>query len=214
MTETYEAIVIGSGFGGAVSVCRLSKKWPGKVLVFERGKRYALGAFARTPHAFAHNLWNTKFEPRSRARPRALNKIEARGLFDIRNYKRMDVVLGAGLGGGSLIYANVFLEPPEQVFANGWPAGCRKSDLSRYYAVAKDVLGSRPIPQNDDERRRVVRTELFQSTARQMGRDSRLVDINVFFGNDFQNPLAPGLQQTNRYGAVQTSCVYCGECDT
>ena len=58
----------------------------------------------------------------------------------------MDVALGAGLGGGSLIYANVFLEPPDHVFDERRPASCKKPHLVSYYAVAKQVLGSRPIP--------------------------------------------------------------------
>jgi cholesterol oxidase len=209
----YEAVVIGSGFGGSVSACRLSKRWPGGVLLLERGKRYALGTYARTPHAFAHNLWSTKFDPRARTRPSGVSKIEARGLFDVRNYKHLDVVIGAGLGGGSLIYANVFMEPPEEVFAQGWPENLKRRDLLPYYAVAKEVLGSRRIPEFSDPRRRVLRTELYQRLARKLGRDSRTVDINVFFGSDPNHPLEPGMQQTNRYGALQTSCVYCGECD-
>lgn len=207
----YDAAVIGSGFGGAVCACRLSKKWPGSVLVLERGRRYALGTYPRSPHALAGAFWNTKSEPR--VRPRAFSKLEGHGLFDVRNYQKIDVVLSAGLGGGSLIYANVFLEPPETVFDNAWPASCRKRDLLPYYAVAKEVLGSRPIPQNADPRRRVLRTELFQQLAGQLGRTSQLLDLNVFFGNDFRNPLPPGVQQVNRYGALQTSCLYCGECD-
>ncbi|MGD0420655.1 MAG: GMC oxidoreductase [Xanthobacteraceae bacterium] len=141
-----------------------------------------------------------------------MTRIEQLGLFDVRNYKNMDVVLGAGLGGGSLIYANVFLEPPDEVFSDRWPKSCRKAQLQPYYQVCKGVLGARPIPPMQG-RRRIVRTELFQKVARQIGRDSRLVDINVFFGNDFANPLAPGVQDRNRYGALQTSCVYCAECD-
>ena len=64
MVEAYEAAVIGTGFGGAISACRLSKKWPGSVLVLERGKRYELGTFPRTPHAMARNFWNPAFEKR------------------------------------------------------------------------------------------------------------------------------------------------------
>ena len=61
--------------------------------------------------------------------------------------------------------------------------------------------------------RQMVRTELFQNIAHKMGRNSTLVDINVFFGNDFANPLPQGVQDRNHYGALQTSCTYCGECD-
>ncbi len=81
------------------------------------------------------------------------------GLFDIRMFKRMDVVLGAGLGGGSLIYANVFMEPPDNVFDNRWPEPCKKRYLEPYYRIAKEVLGARTIPQNGDPRRAIFRTE-------------------------------------------------------
>jgi cholesterol oxidase len=69
------------------------------------------------------------------------------------------------------------------------------------------------VPRNDDPRRRIVRTERFQEVAEKLGRSSKLTDINVYFGNDFANPLPIGEQDRNRYGALQTSCVYCGECD-
>ncbi len=210
MVDLHEAIVIGTGFGGAVNACRLSQKWPGGVLVLERGKRYELGTFPRTPHAMARNFWNPAFE--KRARPKAVARIRQHGLFDVRNYKKIDVVLGAGLGGGSLIYANVFLEPPDDVFASRWPQSCRKAQLMPYYRVCKEVLGARPIPPMQG-RRQIVRTELFNNVAQQMGRQSRVLDINVFFGNDFDAPLEPGVQAANRYGALQTSCTYCGECD-
>jgi cholesterol oxidase len=210
MADSYEAVIVGTGFGGSINACRLSKKWPGQVLVLERGKRYDLGSFPRTPHAMARNFWNPDFEKRDR--PDAISKIKQRGLFDVRNYGEIDVVLGAGVGGGSLIYANVFLEPPDQVFSARWPASCRKAQLQPYYRVCKEVLGARPIPPMAG-RRRIVRTELFQNTAPLLGRKSRLADINVFFGNDFANPLPPGVQDKNRYGALQTSCVYCAECD-
>ena len=212
MAERYEAIVIGTGFGGAVNAARLSKRWPGRVLVFERGKRYPMGSFPRSPHDTARNFWNVPVEGRRRPKSMPGDK-EEYGMWDIRNYRHMDVVLCAGLGGGSLIYANVFLEPPDHVFDERWPESCKKPQLGPYYAVAKRVLGSRPIPQNGDQRRKIIRTELFQKVAKELGRESKLVDINVFFGNDFSNPLEIGAQDRNRHGALQTSCVYCGECD-
>jgi cholesterol oxidase len=211
MDMDFEVLVIGSGFGGAILACRTAKKWPGRVLVLERGKRYPLGSFPRSPHAMADNFWNLPSE--DRARPAHVPGQQLHGMFDIRTYDKIDAVLCAGLGGGSLIYANVFLEPPEQVFERGWPAGWNKERLAPYYAVAKSVLGSRPIPQGGDPRRDIVRTRLFADVAQRQGRQSRLADINVFFGNDFNKPLDIGVQDKNRYGALQTSCVYCGECD-
>ena len=207
----YEVVVIGSGFGGAITACRTAKKWPGRVMVLERGKRYPMGSFPRTPHDMARNFWNLPIELRKRSR--RASPEEMHGLFDIRNYDNIDAVVCAGLGGGSLIYANVFLEPPEEVFAHGWPTSCTKETLQTYYQVAKSVLGARPIPQNADPRRRIIRTELFQEFAASQGRTSRLLDINVFFGKNFNNPTPIGVQEHNHYGALQTSCVYCAECD-
>lgn len=218
MEQSYEAIVIGTGFGGAITGCRLAKKWDqGRVLILERGKRYPMGSFPRKPHDFARNFWalidERKPRPHHVRKMLAARKEDSRGIFDVRNYKHIDVVIGAGLGGGSLIYANVFMIPPDEVFDARWPGTCRRNQLDPYYKIAKEVLGSRPIPLNGDPRRRIIRQELFAEVARKTGHKSDLVDINVFFGNDYQNPLPIGQQERNRYGALQTSCTYCGECD-
>src|SRR5581483_6568383 len=210
--RTYEMVVIGTGFGGAVVACRSAKKWVGDVLVLERGKRYPMGSFPRSPRGMSQNFWNVPFE--DRARPSHIaSQGQQHGLFDIRNGRHINAVLCAGLGGGSLIYANVFLEPPDQTFERGWPAGYGRSRLAPYYAVTRQVLGARPIPLNDDPRRRIRRAELFDEVARTEGRPRQWADINVFFGNDFDKPTPIGQQEKNRYGAIQTSCVYCGECD-
>lgn len=209
---TYEAIVIGSGFGGAINTCRLAKKWPGKVLLLERGKRYPMGSFPRSPHDMARNFWNLSSEERKRPNNIA-SQDETHGMFDVRSFDHIDALVCAGLGGGSLIYANVFLPPPEEVFDQRWPETCKKDALQPYYAVSKEVLGARPIPQNADPRRTIKRTQVFQEFAKAEQRESTLLDINVFFGNDFDRPLDIGVQDKNRYGALQTSCVYCAECD-
>lgn len=215
MTKTYEVIVIGSGFGGAITACRTAQKWPGKVAVIERGKRYPMGSFPRAPHDMARNFWNVPNENINR--PKAIKRMEeTHGMFDIRNYGKMDAVLAAGLGGGSLIYANVFLIPPDNIFEHfkdRWPKSAVKEKLLPYYQIAKGVLASRPIPDNHDPRRHVLRNQVFKDTAKKMGRNSFNVDLNVFFGNDFENPLEIGYQDVNRYGATQTSCIYCAECD-
>ncbi len=210
MQFDYEAIVIGSGFGGAITACRLAKKWPGKVMLLERGKRYPMGSFPRTVHGMSTNFWNITNPHES---SHMQGKQDMFGLFDIRRFEHMDAVVGSGLGGGSLIYANVFLQPPDQVFDHNWPDTCKKTALQPYFQAAKSVLGARPIPEQNSDDRRIIRTKLFQDFAKSDGRQSELVDINVFFGNDFDNPTDIGVQQTNRYGALQTSCVYCAECD-
>ena len=121
------AVVIGTGFGGAVAACRLSKRWPGQVVVLERGKRYPLGGFARSPERMATNFWNVPHE--ARPHPAKVAQ-EQTGLFDVRNYRHMTVVQAAGLGGGSLIYANVFMEPPDHVFTEHWPITVRHKSIT------------------------------------------------------------------------------------
>lgn len=213
----YEAIIIGSGFGGSINFCRLAQKWGNKVLLLERGRRYPMASFARSPKQIADSFWS--IDGNAVKRPKHIQDKKLRGLFDIRNYKKMDAVISAGLGGGSLIYANVFLEPPAHIFEQGWPAAINRDTLQPYYRVAKQVLGARPVPSwQTDPRRKIVRTELFQEFAAHDNRTSKLADICIFFGNDYsyngrEQPLAIGLQEKNRYGATQTSCTYCGECD-
>ena len=218
MEHFLEAVIIGSGFGGAINACRLATKWPGKVVVLERGRRYGLGEFPRSPEDFSKNFWSLTYPHARAARPRTIQQAAAKsggnlhGLYDVRSYSHLDVVVCAGLGGGSLIYANVFLIPPDQVWNERWPSSCRKAVLLPYYEVVKSVLGSRPIPINGDPRRKIERTRLFERAAAAVNRNSQLVDINVFFGDDFEHPTPIGVQQLNRFGALQTSCTYCGEC--
>jgi cholesterol oxidase len=203
---TLKAIVIGSGFGGAVMTCRLAARWPGEVLLLERGRRYPRGSFPRTPHELAHALWAPSLGDRGR------------GLFDVRNFRRMDVVTAAGLGGGSLIYANVFLPAPDWVLAR-WPATVQGPALRPYYDVARAVLGARPLPPSQGDPRRVVlRQQRLAEFARTRGRHTQAADLMVFFGSAYGNtgtlpPLPAGTTESNRYGAPQTSCTYCGECD-
>ncbi|MCK6390970.1 MAG: GMC oxidoreductase [Azonexus sp.] len=205
---TFKAVVIGSGFGGAVTCCRLAMKWPGEVLLLERGARYPKGSFPRSPKDFSENFWSTA----------AGAKAPLKGLFDIRNYRRMDAVVAAGLGGGSLIYANVFMAPPRWVFDTQWPSTVQSETLAPYYQVARDVLGARQLPPaGSDPRRQIPRSDVFAQFAARESRQSKPAEICVFFGNGYarngQPPLPIGEQESNRYGASQTACTYCGECD-
>ena len=207
--DLFEAVVIGSGFGGAVAACRLAAKWPDRVLVLERGRRYYKGSFARDPHDFANNFWSAETGGKSQKR---------NGLFDIRHFTHMDSVVAAGYGGGSLIYANVFKPAPDWVFSRGWPQGLTPATLAPYYQVARRVLGAKVIPPaQGDPRRFVQRSKVHAEFAQSEGHPSELAEICVFFGNQYADAAGPALaigeQERNRYGATQTSCTYCGECD-
>ncbi|MDB2447327.1 GMC family oxidoreductase [bacterium] len=211
MEFEYESIVIGSGFGGSCSAARQAKVWGEKVLLLERGKKYKMGSFPRSPEEFEERGFYT-LDENSHIRSKTLAKVQSNGLFDIRNYKDMTVVMSAGLGGGSLIYANVLMKPPVDVL-EGWPKSVSLSKLEKYYSVGFDVLGGNKLPLDKGNEWALNKVSYFQDGAKKMGRDSKLVDIAVFFGNNPEKPTQPGVQETNKYGAIQTSCTLCAECD-
>jgi cholesterol oxidase len=125
----YDAIVIGTGFGGAVTTLRLSQAGF-RVAVIERGRRYPRGAFPRNWRDPRDGwLWRHK-----------------QGLFDVRSMPGMQAVQSAGYGGGSLIYANVHLRPPSDVFDHGWPEGYHRAALeaSELVSVGEQPAGGRP----------------------------------------------------------------------
>ncbi len=174
----------------------------------------------------ADNVWCPQ-DDRAR-RPRAVHRRrkargQLAGMFDIRHFDQIDTVTSAVLGGGSQIYANVFLRPPEAVFEQNWPSTLRRAVLEPYYQVGQQVLGARPVPpakEGPSDRRYIQRTVQFQAFAHEAKLPTRLADICVFFGNAYsygngedRQPTDMGVQEKNRYGALQTSCTYCGECD-
>ncbi|MGO9932376.1 MAG: GMC oxidoreductase [Steroidobacteraceae bacterium] len=142
--KLFDAVVIGTGFGGAVAACRLAQA--GKnVCILERGRRYERGDFPR-PAVRPDHL------PDTARWAWALDQ----GLFDVKDLQGAVAVQAAGYGGGSLVYSNVHLRPPPQVFspptkhgpeANGWP-GCYggRTQLDPYYDVVAANLRVRPVP--------------------------------------------------------------------
>ena len=97
----YDAVVIGSGFGGAVAAYHLVAGTTLRVLLLERGMPYPPGSFARTPREMSRNFWD----------PGA----GLHGLFEMWSFHRVRALVSSGLGGGSLIYANVMLPKPPRV---------------------------------------------------------------------------------------------------
>jgi cholesterol oxidase len=117
MRAICDAVVIGSGFGGSVAACRLAQAGC-SVTVLERGRRYDNHPFPRNWNDPTDGwLWQVR-----------------QGLFELKHFSQMMVVQGAGLGGGSLIYANVHLRAPQEVFRQGWPAEYNRMMLDPYYA--------------------------------------------------------------------------------
>ena len=101
--EHFDAVVVGSGFGGAVAAFRLAEAGVERVLVLERGQPYPPGSFPRTPRGMRENFWDPA--------------TGLHGLFDLWSFPHASALVAAGLGGGSLIYANVILRKPEDSFS-------------------------------------------------------------------------------------------------
>jgi cholesterol oxidase len=133
VTEVFDAVVVGSGFGGAVVAARLAEEGR-SVLVLERGRAYPPGSFPRTPAELARALWDPAED--------------LHGLYDVWRFARLDALVSAGLGGGSLIYANVLLRRPAAWFVDGpdehWPITL--ADLEPHYADVEAALGATPFP--------------------------------------------------------------------
>ena len=99
----FDAIIVGSGFGGSVTAYRLAEAGK-RVLVLERGRPYPPGSFTRSPYRARESFWDP---------PRGLT-----GMYHYWSFKGIDALVSAGLGGGSLIYANVFLRKDENCFVH------------------------------------------------------------------------------------------------
>src|SRR5712692_4934567 len=97
----FDAIVVGSGFGGAITACRLAEAGY-QVLLLERGRRWDVHTYPREPND--PWLWDA-------SAPQLRN-----GWFDVRVFRHMTVIQGAGVGGGSLVYANISIEAKPETF--------------------------------------------------------------------------------------------------
>jgi cholesterol oxidase len=189
--EHYEAIVIGSGFGGAVAACRLAQAGV-SVAVLERGRRYERGEFPRPEHG-RHDLMDWR----------------RGGPYDIRPLNDVLVVQGAGYGGGSLIYANVQMRPPADAFDRGWPTGYTRASLDPYYDLVAHMLDIRPVEPDPATGALPAKTTLVEDAASRLGRRAQTFrpNIAVRFEGAGQPPVP------NRFGAPQSGCMHCGECD-
>ncbi|WP_067715285.1 GMC oxidoreductase [Nocardia yamanashiensis] len=198
MRFDYDVIVIGSGFGGSVSALRLTEKGY-RVGVLEAGRRFADHEFAKTSWRARQFLW-----------------APALGCFGIQRLtllKDTFVMSGAGVGGGSLVYANTLYEPPEKFYADkqwghitDW-----KDELAPHYDQAKRMLGVtvNPATTPTDRVLREVAEELGVAGTYQR------TPVGVFFGGpgrkpgeDVPDPFFGGV------GPDRRACTHCGECMT
>ncbi|HUO06684.1 MAG TPA: GMC family oxidoreductase [Candidatus Binataceae bacterium] len=189
MRPGYDAIVIGSGFGGSVAACRLAQAGL-KVGVIERGRSYENEPF-----------------PRDWDRPgRGLVWQADRGLFDIRPFRHMTAVQAAGLGGGSLVYSSIQMRAPEWAFEQEWPRGFSRAALNPYYDLAAYMLDIKPITQSN-HLGIPPKARMMEKAARSLGRAEQFCYPNLAL--DFG---PPGEAHRNKFGVEQKGCTYCGEC--
>jgi cholesterol oxidase len=187
----FDAIVVGSGFGGAVAVARLAQAGL-RVVILERGRRWPWGSFPRDSSDLkARWLWQV-----------------GGGLFDIRWLDRMLSVQGAGWGGGSLIYANVFARPSDETFRPHWPRNYSRASLDRYFDLAAHMLEVGPIQPNPITGEVPVRTRAMEDLVDRMDWAAGTVRPNLAV----RFAAEPYVQQPNRDGVLQYGCTFVGEC--
>ncbi len=190
----YDAIVIGSGFGGSVSALRLSEKGY-RVLVIEKGRRFRPEDFPETNWDLRRWMW--------------MPKLGMRGLFQMSFLDHITVMHGAGVGGGSLVYANTLPEPTEAFFkAPSWAhVADWQRELAPHYLTAKRMLGAaqNPLMTRSDH--------VLKSIASDIGRPEHfhMTDVAVYFGDSGKKVKDPyfGGEGPDRVG-----CTFCGACMT
>jgi cholesterol oxidase len=202
MPDQRDVIVIGSGFGGAVTACRLSEAGY-SVLVLERGRRWDKSTFPRKPGDAW--LWD-------QTHPEL-----AHGWIDFRVFPHMAVVQGAAVGGGSHIYANISVDAKPDTFEVGWPPEITYAVLAPHYHVVKGMMATRPVPESQWPER----TRLLKLAAERTGAGTRFeaLDLAVSFSDTWRPDLpdaysaAHSVPFVNAHGKSQGTCVHLGNCD-
>ncbi|NRQ39505.1 GMC family oxidoreductase [Nonomuraea sp. NN258] len=193
---SFDVLVIGSGFGGSVSALRLAEKGY-RVGVLEAGRRFDESTLPATSWRLREYLWAPWLGMKGIQRIHVVRGERGAGVM---------VLAGAGVGGGSLVYANTLYEPLEPFFAD--PQWARitdwKSELAPHYDQAKRMLGAVRNPT-------VTRAdEIMRKVAEKMGVGDtfHLAPVGVYFGEDGVDPYFGGA------GPKRRGCTQCGECMT
>jgi cholesterol oxidase len=197
-----DTIVIGSGFGGAVTACRLAEAGD-RVMVLERGRRWDRTNY---PRKATDAWWWDQNDP-----------ARWNGWLDLRVFRHMAVAQGAAVGGGSLIYANISAIPRADIFDAGWPEEITFADLEPHYRTVGKVMNVQPVPDGQWPHR----MRLMKEGADKIGAGDRFqkLELAVSFDPTF-DPDRPGAidpenswREDNAHGVKQGRCVHLGNCD-
>src|SRR5262245_55995736 len=222
--EHFDAIVIGSGFGGSGMAYRLAEAKM-KVCLLERGHAYPPHSFPRSPYKLKRNFWD----------PSA----GLYGMLNVWSFKGSGALVSSGLGGGSLIYANVMLRKDEKWFVHEdlqtggyeyWPVSRR--DLDPHYDAVEKMMNAQRYPLHLKPYDQTGKTLAMRDAAEKLGLNWQLLPLAVSFRtkpNDLANPDdvnnppvlgEPIIEDRPNYHALtsgrnqtRTTCVLCGECD-
>jgi cholesterol oxidase len=192
VTTEYDVVVVGSGFGGSVTALRLAEKGY-RVGVLEAGRRFTPETLPKTSWDLRNFLW----APR----------LGLRGMQRITLLKDIVVLSAAGVGGGSLVYANTLYQPPPAFFADPRWTGITDwaAELAPHYAQASRMLGVTVQPSMTPS------DVVIEQVAQEMGVGAtfRRTPVGVFFGE-------PGRTVPDPYfggaGPERTGCIECGNC--
>lgn len=190
----FDYLIVGSGFGGSVSALRLAQKGY-TVGVIEAGKRWRSADFPKTNWSTRKFLW--------------LPKLFMYGIQRITLVRNVMILSGAGVGGGSLVYANTLYVPPEPFFQTDVIRKLGGRDaLLPFYDIAKRMLGvvTNPRLWEVDEHMRAVATE--------MGRGDTFTPtpVAINFGTEGQEGAAAGDPYFGGEGPQRHYCNFCGGC--
>jgi cholesterol oxidase len=191
--DRYDVVVVGSGYGGAIAASRLARAGR-SVCLLERGREFRPGEFPDTQlEATREMQWDA---PAGRVG-------SATGLFDFRLNPEMNVLVGCGLGGTSLINANVSLRAERRVRDDPrWPHAFRadSAGVDEAYRRAEEMLRPTPYPAS---RPAPPKLRSLEASAQAMGAPFYRPLINVNFTDG-----------VNHVGVHQPACTGCGDCVT
>ncbi|MBL7826967.1 MAG: GMC family oxidoreductase [Saprospiraceae bacterium] len=190
--QTFDYIVIGSGFGGSVSAMRLAEKGY-RVLVIEKGKRWENKDFPKSNWNLKKYLWAP-----------ALRWF---GFMRLSFFREVFILSGVGVGGGSLVYANTLMMPPDPFFKNPVWANFKnwKQTLAPFYEKARFMLGAERYEKENAE------DLILKEVAAEMGKGDtyRRVDHVAVYLGDPHKEVDPYF---NGEGPLRKGCTECAGC--